>query len=478
MDELVDEIAAITSDDILEALRLWHGGKPDKWPLAKLRLGLVLAADEDVYGSFAETGPAAKNRAILNRGLEEMRLFHPDAEDLLRERFEQRRDVTSVANSLNITDAGLYYRQKQAIQYLADALTRLEADANRYWQERMLARLELPTYTELIGTEALQSKLLDALMVDDDFFILALDGLGGLGKTAMADYVTRGLTKTSRFDEIAWVTAKQTHISTMGRLQVESGRPALTFPMLVDRLSTQFEIPNSHGASHLQRQRNVMRFLQERACLVVIDNLETVADYRSLLPELRRWRNPSKFLLTSRMRLLDEPDVFSISLRELPAEAAFQLLRSEARRTGFSALAEAEDEEIRQIYELVGGNPLALKLVVGQLRFRSLPRVLDRFANVSNGQSQEGLFDYIFQDAWQMLGDESKTTLLSLTQAGETGFTFEHAVEVSGLPEGAVDRSLEKLVLLSLVDLTGKLTERRYRLHRLTEVFLLKMLDE
>ncbi len=474
----MDEIAAISADDVLEALRLWHGGKPEKWPLAKLRLGLVLSTDDDAYGSLAETGPASKNRAILNRGLEEMRLFHPDAEDLLRERFEQRRDVTSVANSLNITDAGLYYRQKQAIQYLADALTRLEGDANRNWQERMLARLELPTYTELVGITGLHNELLNALLVEDDFFILALDGLGGLGKSALADFVTRGLTKSNRFDEIAWVTAKQMHLSTLGRLQVDTGRPALTFPMLVDRLSTQFEIPNSHGASHLQRQRNVMRFLQERACLVIVDNLETVADYRSLLPELRRWRNPSKFLLTSRMRLLDEPDVFSISLRELPADAAFQLLRTEARRTGFSALAEAGDEEIRQIYELVGGNPLALKLVVGQLRFRSLPRVLDRFARVSRDQPQEGLFDYIFHDAWQMLGDESKTTLLSLTQAGETGFTFEHIVDISGLRESQVDQSLERLVLLSLVDLTGKLTERRYRLHRLTEVFLIKMLEE
>lgn len=473
----MDEIAAITTDDVLEALRLWHGGKTDKWPLAKLRLGLILAVDEEIYGSFAGTGPGAKNRAVLNRGLEEMRLFHPDAEDLLRERFEQRREVTFVANRLNITDGGLYYRQKQAIQYLADTLTRLEADANRNWQERMIARLELPTYTDLIGVETLKNKLVQALISEEDFFILALDGLGGLGKTALADYVVRGLTKTNHFDEIAWVTAKHMHLSATGRLQIDTGRPALTFPMLVDRLATQFELQNAHGTSHIQKQRNVMRYLQERACLVVIDNLETVADYRSLLPELRRWRKPSKFLLTSRMRLLDEPDVFSMSLHELPAGAAFQLLRTEAQRTGFSALAEADDEEIRQIYELVGGNPLALKLVVGQLRFRSLPRVLDRFSKVSKDQPQEGLFDYIFQDAWQLLGDESKTTLLALTQAGETGFTFEHIVDVSGLPEAVVDQSLEKLVLLSLVDLTGKLTERRYRLHRLTEVFLLKILD-
>ena len=60
----VDEIVAITPDDILEALRLWHGGKPDKWPLAKLRLGLVLATDDDAYGSFAETVEKSQSFAV------------------------------------------------------------------------------------------------------------------------------------------------------------------------------------------------------------------------------------------------------------------------------------------------------------------------------------------------------------------------------------------------------------------------------
>jgi hypothetical protein len=45
----------------------------------------------------------------------------------------------------------------------------------------------------------------------------------------------------------------------------------------------------------------------------VIDNLETVADYRTLLPELRKWQGPSKFVITSRLRLLDEPGIFSLA---------------------------------------------------------------------------------------------------------------------------------------------------------------------
>ncbi len=73
---------------------------------------------------------------------------------------------------------------------------------------------------------------------------------------------------------------------------MESGKPALTFPMLIEALSKQFELPNNFGGSQLQKQRLVQKYLRERACLVVIDNLETVADQNALLPELKKWQNP------------------------------------------------------------------------------------------------------------------------------------------------------------------------------------------
>jgi hypothetical protein len=388
------------------------------------------------------------------------------------------RDVMAVSNSLNISESSLYYRQRQAITKLAEILSQLEAGASANWQKRMFGRLEVPSYTQLVGVDEVRATLVHALLSESDHFLVSLDGLGGLGKTAMADQITRDLIHTNRFDEIGWVTAKHTHLSTLGRLQVESGRPALTFPMVVDRLANQFDLPESKAGSQLHQQRVVEQLLRDRACLVVIDNLETVADYRSLLPELRRRQNPSKFVLTSRLRLLDEPGVFSLSLQELSAVAAFQLIRQEAQRTGFLALATATDNDLQQIYDTVGGNPLALKLVVGQLRFRSLPRVLGRCAEGQGQPTREALFDYIYREIWETLQPDSKSTLLALTQAGETGFTFEHLVAVADLPESAVDHCLEELILLSLVDLGGSLMERRYRLHRLTEVFLLRMFTE
>lgn len=472
------QLTLLNSDDVLEALRLWHGGDVSHWPLAHLRLGIQLSQNQSIHSSFAESGLATQNRAILAFGLEHLRTVSPESEDLLRQRFEHRQDVIAVANSLNVAQSSLYYRQRQGISQLTDILIQLEEDASKDWQERMQARLDLPTYTELVGMAEPQSTIVQALLSQDEHFIVSIDGLGGLGKTALAHKTSSDFIHSRRFEEIAWVTAKQTHLTSRGRLQVESGRPALTFSMLLDKLTNQFDLPEGVKGTSLQKQRFVKQFLQERACLIIIDNLETIADYQGLIPELKNLQNPSKFLLTSRFRLIDHSGVFSYSLSELERTAAYALIRLEAERTGFSDLVNAKDKELQRIYELVGGNPMALKLVAGQLRFHSLPRVLERLAESQHNDSGIGLFDYIYYEAWETLDDAQKTVLLTLTQAGESGFTLQHIVSLSDLPEFKVESCLEDLILISLVDQKGTLWERKYSLHRLTELFLLRMFDQ
>ncbi|MCP5094576.1 MAG: hypothetical protein GY943_03365 [Chloroflexi bacterium] len=471
------ELMAISPEEVLEALRLWHGGDASRWPLAHLRLGTLISHLDEEHTSLADYGPAAHNRAILTHGLKILTNRMSEAEELLRDRFEHRRDVLAVANRLNISESSLYYRQRQAVNQLTEILVQLEENASTDWQQRMLTRYPLPSYNELIGIEKSRTAIIDAISNPNEHFIVVIDGIGGIGKTALADKISRDFLRTTHFNEIVWVTAKHTHLSTLGRLQIESGRPALTFSMLVDKLSTQLQLPQHN--SQLQKQRLVKQFLQERHCLVIIDNLETVADYRGLLPELKKWQNPSKFLLTSRIRLIHEPGVYSISLKELDESDAIKLIRQEAKQSGFTSLLEANDDELKQIFEVVGGNPLALKLIIGQLRFHSLPRVLKRFGKKENQQhTPAGIFDYIYQEIWDNLRDNSKTTLIALTQAGESGFNFDHLVKVTGLPESSINQCLEELILISLVDLSGSLFDRRYRLHRLTEVFLLRMFAE
>lgn len=472
----MSNLKLISQEDVLEALRLWHGGEVARWPLAHLKFYLYSNQQKESSPAFIDDLPAEQNRIILNRGLQKLKSRSPEAEDLLRQRFEHRRDVLALSNSLNISESSLYYRQRQAVQQLTEILIQLEGSVGLEWQENMLSRLPPSSYHKLVGISEHERLLSDALLNKNNKYIVSIDGIGGIGKTALADHLTREIIKHNVFDEVLWITAKHTHLSSLGRLQIDSGRPVLTFPMLLDKIGSQLEINQNNK---IQRERTTKHFLKEKSCLIVIDNLETVADYRTLLPELKSLQNPSKFLLTSRIRLLQEPGVFSLSLSELNLENAIRLMRNEAKESGFAALGDAKDDDLAKIYNVVGGNPLALKLIIGQLRIHSLPRVLSRFGQKPENLDQnEGIFDYIYQEIWESIGDNSKATLLALTQAGDSGFSFDHLVEISGLEEAVVSRCLEDLIQSSLVDLSGTIFERRYRLHRLSEVFLLRMFEE
>ncbi len=155
-------LEVVTSENVLNSLRLWHGGEVPQWPLAQLRLGLQIAQQEEAYSSLAEAGASAQNRAFLSLGLATLRKVAPEAEELLRARFEHQRDVLAVANSLNISEPSVYYRQRQAINQLTEILIQLEEDAGAGWRDRMLARLELQSYTELVGIEKSSALLIES----------------------------------------------------------------------------------------------------------------------------------------------------------------------------------------------------------------------------------------------------------------------------------------------------------------------------
>jgi len=72
----------------------------------------------------------------------------------------------------------------------------------------------------------------------------------------------------------------------------------------------------------------------------VVDNLETVIDYQTLLPFLRQLAQPSKFLLTSRHGLFAYTGVFCLSLKELSQVDSLALLQYEAEMRGVAALTQ------------------------------------------------------------------------------------------------------------------------------------------
>jgi len=390
----------------------------------------------------------------------------------LRLRFLDQRSINYLANHFNVAESTIYLLQRQATQRLTQTLQDLEQQAARAQKQRLLHRLETPTYGELIGIDSTRAALLTKLRAPESPWVVAIEGLGGIGKTSLANAVLRDLVEQGAYDEMGWVSARQHRLNFGGGLTTVA-QPALTTAALVEALVRQL-MPE---LLHVNAQRGEDLLLKLRARLkqtphlIVIDNLETVLDIEELLPALQALANPSKFLLTARYGLYSTPNIYHFQVPELSEDHALQLIRQEAEQSNLPALAAAPAHDLRPIYATVGGNPLALRLVVGQTHIYTLESILEHLY-AARGQGAENLYTYIYRHAWESLDATSQDVLLIMPLVNPNGDEIEVISEVGEIEVGIVRNALNQLVTLNLVDARGSLQDRRYSIHGLTRTFL------
>ena len=120
---------------------------------------------------------------------------------------------------------------------------------------------------------------------------------------------------------------------------------------------------------------------------------------------------------------------------------------------------------------MTGGNPLALRLVVGQAHVHALGDVVDDLQR-GRGQRSEALYTYIYRRAWENLDQATRAVLLLMPLVAEQGTDLAYLASMSGRETSDLRSALEELVALSLVDRRGGLQESRYTIHSLTRTFL------
>lgn len=445
-----------------EALKLWSKPNDDTSPLSYLY----------VFHQARQNSPA-NDRRLTNDLLLQALTIMEDRYDfelahLLRRRFLENTPVALVANEKNIAEATAHKKQRQAIEQLADILADQERQARQAVTIVLEQRLNLPAQTDLFGIDSYLQQLFDTLLSPEGAYLIAIEGLGGIGKTALANAAVRQIALTYYFQEIAWVSAKQQEFWPGLGLQ-PTGQPALDSETLADSLLAQLGEEALRTVSPQQKMALLTERLKAQSYLVVIDNLETIIDFESLLPFLARLANPTKFLLTSRV-MPPQAGIAPIRLTDLNRADTLALLRHEADVRQMVSLAEASEEQLDRIYQVIGGHPLALKLVVGQLHSLPLAQVLDSLQQ-ARGQKVDDLYNFIYRQAWQMLTEPSRQLLLvmPLVQNG----TIEQLATTSQLTQDDLPDALEQLITLSLLEVSGTIDQRRYRIHRLTETFLL-----
>jgi hypothetical protein len=448
-----------------DALTAWYGLTATASPLA----GLAVVQQAQAAGDLPVHRAANQ---VLAAALDNLAEAAPDDARLLHRRFVDEIPVHVVAREFNLAEATVYTHQRRAIDALTALLAGMEQQARQEHIDRADARLPWLDSRHVFGLQPLLERLAPLLTGPGHSSLVMLTGIGGVGKTTAARHALEQVVRSaSAAVEVGWVSAQQ-QIFRPGSGIRPVHAPALTADDLLLALAVQL-LPAGAALSSQRSLAALQALLRQVPHLVVIDNLETLADVAALLPTLRRLADTSRFLLTSRHALPNEVDVYHLPVPELAERDALALVRHEAQMRNLEAVAGAGDADLRPIVETVGGNPLALKLVVGQLFLLPLPQVLDNLRQ-ARGRRIGDMYRYVYLQSWNQLDADGQEALLCMPNFAQGGADFASIERICDVQGDRLMDALEHLARLSLVTISGDLHSRRFSIHRLTETFLLR----
>lgn len=242
---------------------------------------------------------------------------------------------------------------------------------NQLWGPREVHSIpcNLPSRdcTDLIGRQAEVARLLELLSRQHSAHLITVDGIGGVGKTALVLDVAYRCWKTSTgeevlpgvpsFNAITFVSAKQQYLTPDGILPGKDAKRTLR-----DIIREIASILNRPEITHVAQDQfeRVYKLLAPQPTLLIVDNLETMEDKQDILSFLYNTPSLVKVIITSRERaLLYSP----IRLEQLSQEAALDLIRREAQEKD----ALLDHQQAFDLYQHIGGIPAALVYAVGQI---------------------------------------------------------------------------------------------------------------
>ena len=328
----------------------------------------------------------------------------------------------------------------------------------------------LPRYNDVfVGRKQEIARCLEALSPEERGWGVAIDGIGGMGKTALALEVAHLARQQALFDAYLFVSAKTTRLSIQGVRQETLALSSLdSFCREFAKGLGHADIVKMNDAT--ERRRALLDALRGRCILLIWDNLETLnTEERDMIAEfLRKLPTPNKAIITSRRRTGES--AVTIRLDRLLETEALELMQAKGRSHPRLAqeLNATKPEILTALYEASGGNPLALDWTLGQVAHKGYS-ISDALERLRNAAKSPDLYGFLFADAAETLSKNDRTVLSALavflTPAKTTAL-----VDATDLVKTEIQVSLERLVTLSLVnDLDGE----RFGLHSLTRTYIL-----
>ena len=445
-----------------KALKKWHVVNGDPEGLFE-NLTVIKSHRKKVGGVLNKINLRVYTNQVLTECMEMLAQKDKLSATILEKRFIENKTITAVSFELNLSPDQLNRRQRAAIEKLTELVYFKEIVLREEKVSDLLSRLLPQTSSVLFGFDNHIEEIVGRVLSPGDARVLIITGIGGIGKTCLTDAVVREVVKTLYFEDFVWIRAESFIFKAKDSIDDSDVR------VFIEKLAgfiLQNDLPPREIELALKQK------LTSRPYLVVIDNLESEIDASKLYEYISDFTGTSKFIITSRKRPPIKFGFYCFELQELSRRDSGKLLINHAKRIGLENYSKEISRSIKDIFTVTGGNPLALKLVVGLLDALPLPVVLQDLRLSQPGDVEE-MYRFIYWKSWRALGDSSRALLQAMPLISPEGGVLEQLAEVSGLNDTDLKLAIKELFNRSLLERRGTLNKRRYGIHNLTKTFLL-----
>ncbi|HLZ58802.1 MAG TPA: NB-ARC domain-containing protein [Ktedonosporobacter sp.] len=278
--------------------------------------------------------------------------------------------------------------------------------------------------TPFLGRQDEVSKLLSYLSPARQTYNISIDGIGGVGKTALALEVARQCFEASKggahtpgvptFQAFIWVSAKTHYLGPGGMLNLSGALRTLS--RIYTTIAHTLDRPEITSVPPEDQLPLVYDALGKQPTLLIIDNLDTMASPQEIQSFLHDVPPGVKVLITTRERA--EVAFAPLVLSPLAQQDALDLIEKKACEQEL----QVSTEFALALYNRVGGIPLALISAIHQVADgistmgksleESMKQVLDSAALAEGDISQ-----FCFSNVVATLGKQSAMHHLFMTTA-------------------------------------------------------------
>ncbi|WP_407285190.1 BTAD domain-containing putative transcriptional regulator [Streptomyces sp. BP-8] len=284
--------------------------------------------------------------------------------------------------------------------------------------------------------------------------VATLNGLGGVGKTALAVHVAQSV-RAHFPDGQLYVDLQGT-----GPAPADSGA-------VLTRFLRALGVAESAVPDGVEQKAALYRSLiADRGILVLLDNARDSAQVRPLLPGAPA----CAVLVTTRGRTLALPGAHRVDVEVMQEEDALGLLGA---TVGAERMA-AEPDAARELVAACGGLPLAVRIAVARLASRPARTMADLVARLTDERRLDELrvgdlaVEAAFRADYEALGPDLAHAFRALALCGPPSFCRGAAAAVLDTTEDEAEAAVEALVDAGLVELCG---DDHYRYHDLVGLF-------